>query len=97
MYDERDSPLKAEKQAVAGFIASLQPPYTPNNGIWLSIPRVKKTEDHIFQLIPDTEYETLEKPQYQVQRLKKREDQQSRVTGVYTNTIYTKVLIQPKH
>ena len=55
MYDERDSPLKAEKQAVAGFITSLQPPYTPNNGTWLSIPRVKKREDHILQLIPDKE------------------------------------------
>jgi len=97
VHDERDSPLKAEKEAVDGFITSLQPPLKPNNGKWLSIPRVKTGEDHILQLIPDTECETLEKPKYQVRRLKNREDTQSRVTGVYTNTIYTKVLIQPKH
>jgi len=70
--DETDSPLKAEKQAVDGFITSLQPPYTPNNGTLLLIPRVKTGEDHILQLILDTECETLEKPQYQVQRLKKQ-------------------------
>lgn len=93
----KDSPLKAEKQAVDGLITSLQPPYTPNNGTWLLIPRVKTGKDHILQLIPDTDCETLEKPQHQVQRLKNREDQQSRVTGVYITTIHTKVLIQPKH
>ena len=79
MHDERDSPLTAENQAVDGFITSLQPPYTPNNGTWLSVPRVKTGEDHIVQLILDTECETLEKPQYQVQRLINREDKQSRV------------------
>jgi hypothetical protein len=42
-----------------------------------------------FQLTPDTECRTLEKPQYQVQRLKNTEDQESRVTGVYTDTIHT--------
>jgi len=41
-----------------------------------------------FQLTPDTECRTLEKPQYQVQRLKNREDQQSRVTGVHRCNIH---------
>ena len=58
MHDERDSPFKAKKQAVDGFITSLQPPFKPNNGTWLSILRVKTGEDHILQLISDTECET---------------------------------------
>jgi hypothetical protein len=55
VHDERDSPLKAEKQAVDGFITSLQPAFKLNKGTWLSIPRVKTEEDHILQLIPNTE------------------------------------------
>lgn len=86
MDDETLSPFKAEKQAVDGFITSLQPPYTPNNGTWLSIPSVKTGEDHILQLIPDTECETLEKPQ--VQRLKNREDQHGSDRGVHKYNIH---------
>jgi hypothetical protein len=58
VHNERDSPLKAAEQAADGFIRSLQPPHTPNNGIWLSIPRVKTREDLILQLKTDIECET---------------------------------------
>jgi hypothetical protein len=37
----KNSPLKAKKQAVDGFITSFHPPFKPKNGAWFSIPRDK--------------------------------------------------------